>query len=228
MNKNELTVRQTFQIKFLSGLIGSITSVLICCPLDLVKVRLQISYDDKMKNYRSISQIIKHTYEKEGVKGFYKGLKAGITTSPIFYSIYFPIYENSKRYYSNYFYGNNKTPNVIVLSLSSLTAVIISDLCTTPMWVVRVRYQTKYLHDRENNVKESFNLSKEIKKLYFEEGFFSLYRGYRICLLGSPHIIVQFNIYEYITKKTREISDKKETPYKYVMAASLISKGKSI
>ena len=225
-NKKQLSVIQTFHIKFISGLLGSITSVLICCPLDLIKVRLQISYENHMKDYRSISQIIKNTYKQEGLQGFYKGLKAGITTSPIFYSIYFPLYENGKKLYSKFFYNNETTQNVLVLSCASMSAVIASDLCTTPMWVVRIRYQTKYLYDHIQTSNESFNVIREIRNLYKSEGFFALYRGYRICLLASPHIIVQFNIYEYLSRKARELGNKSDTPYRYVLFASVISKSK--
>lgn len=43
MSDNNLTVNQKFKIKLVSGLIGSITSVVVCSPLDLIKVRVQVS-----------------------------------------------------------------------------------------------------------------------------------------------------------------------------------------
>lgn len=39
----ELSVSQKIQIKFLSGMLGSMIAVGVCCPLDLIKVRLQVS-----------------------------------------------------------------------------------------------------------------------------------------------------------------------------------------
>jgi hypothetical protein len=178
-----------------------------------------------MHEYRSITSIIKNTYQKEGIYGFYKGLKSGITTSPLFYSIYFPVYETAKTVYSQYFYNNKTTQNVKILSLSSLTGVLIADIFTTPMWVVRIRFQTKFLYDQSHSG-ESFNLIREISSLYKSEGFFALYRGYRVCLIGSPHIIVQFNIYEYISKLAREYENKTHTPYHFVALSSIASKCK--
>lgn len=40
---NELTNIQKIKIKFISGFLGSFFSVLVCSPLDLMKVRLQVS-----------------------------------------------------------------------------------------------------------------------------------------------------------------------------------------
>lgn len=180
-----------------------------------------------MEKYRSIRSIVKYTYEHEGIKGFYKGFKAGITTSPIFYSIYFPVYETAKTSYSNYFYNNPNVQNTMVLSLASLTGVLCADLFTTPMWVVRIRFQTKYLYDK-THARESFFLVKELKDIYATEGIRGLYRGYRVCLLGSPHIIIQFNIYEYLSKKSREFSNKRNTPYGFVAISSILSKCKNL
>lgn len=39
----ELTNTQKLQIKFISGFLGSFISVTVCSPLDLVKVRMQVS-----------------------------------------------------------------------------------------------------------------------------------------------------------------------------------------
>lgn len=58
MSEN-LTASQRTKIKFVSSLIGSISSVIVCCPLDLVKVRYQVSV---RKNYSFILiSIIKKT-----------------------------------------------------------------------------------------------------------------------------------------------------------------------
>lgn len=105
-----------------------------------------------------------------------------------------------------------------------MTAVIVSDLCTTPMWVVRVRHQTDYLYNTNGKSKENFNVFKEIKDLYKKEGFFALYRGYKVVLFGSPHVIIQFNVYEYFSKKAREFKNKTNAPYFYVLVASIVSK----
>lgn len=181
-----------------------------------------------MKNYNGILNTVKNTYKHEGIMGFYKGLKAGLCSTPIFYSIYFPVYESGKVYYSKLLYNKENVQNIKVLSLAAISALFVSDLITTPLWVVRIRYQTQYMHNKNNKevVKESFNLFKEINKIYRLEGFFALYRGYKVSLIGSPHIIIQFNIYEGLNKLAMEMSKSSATPYIYIMGSSIISKGK--
>jgi hypothetical protein len=86
-------------------------------------------------------------------------------TVPFFHSLYFPIYEFSKDFYSKLIYGNSEKFNALICTLSSMTSAIICDTITNPMWIVRVRHQTEYMHSG-NKDKESFNIIKEIYKLY--------------------------------------------------------------
>lgn len=57
MSDNNLTVNQKFKIKLVSGLIGSITSVVVCSPLDLIKVRVQVSVITLTNIYSSMIQV---------------------------------------------------------------------------------------------------------------------------------------------------------------------------
>ena len=112
-------------------------------------------------------------YDQEGIKGFYKGIhnitnylgvKAAIVTVPIFYSIYFPLYEYSKSYLAIRLNGSEEKMNLLVYSLAASISAITCDILTNPMWVVRLRYQTEFLHSKVEN-KESFNLFKEMRKI---------------------------------------------------------------
>lgn len=92
-------------------------------------------------------------------------------TVPIFHSLYFPFYEYFKSFYSNLIYGENNKLNSLVFSLASGTTAVLCDTITNPMWVVRVRHQTEFLYsgnniDKNFENKESFNLLKEVYKLY--------------------------------------------------------------
>jgi solute carrier family 25 folate transporter 32 len=94
-----------------------------------------------------------------------KGARVAVVTVPIFYSMYFPLYEHLKRFYSQKIYGNPKSFNWVVYSLSASTAGFLCDLITNPMWVVRIRYQTEFLHTGNQSM-DSFNVFKLIKQLY--------------------------------------------------------------
>jgi hypothetical protein len=108
---------------------------------------------------------VKTIYKEEGLRGFSKGTRVAVVTVPIFYSLYFPLYEQSKHFYSNLIYNNPNKLNSVVYTLSAATSAIICDLITNPMWVVRVRYQAEFIMSGKQKM-DSFNVLKSIRKLY--------------------------------------------------------------
>jgi len=104
-------------------------------------------------------------------------------TVPFFHSIYFPLYEFSKEFYSNFIYGNSNKFNVLIYTLSSGTTAVVCDTITNPMWVVRVRHQTEYIYSGSQK-KESFNIIKEIYKLYKNVKEILIYFSYKLLIGG--------------------------------------------
>lgn len=113
--------------------------------------------------------------------------------------------------------------NSLVYTCSATLAGVSANLVTTPMWVLRVRYQTEYMYS-EKNKKESFNLLKALLKIYNKEGFRALYRGLLIELIGTPQVIIQFNLYEYMNKYFKKQNHNKDIEYKYILVSSVLSK----
>jgi solute carrier family 25 (mitochondrial folate transporter), member 32 len=99
------------------------------------------------------------------LKGFFKGAKIAVVTIPIFYSLYFPIYENLKRFFSLLIYKKENNFNSIIYTLSSASSALICDVITNPMWIVRIRKQTEFIHSGCQKM-DSFNVVKEIRNLY--------------------------------------------------------------
>jgi hypothetical protein len=114
---------------------------------------------------------IKNIFFDEGIKGFYRGTKAAMMTVPLFHSLYFPLYEYSKEFYTNLIYGKYKKAdysnksNTIIFTLSSASSAIICDTITNPFWIIRLRNQTEFIYSGSQK-KESFNIIKEIYKIY--------------------------------------------------------------
>ena len=52
--------------------------------------------------------------------------------------------------------------NVVVYTLSAGSTAFICDLITNPMWLVRIRYQTEFLHSGSQKM-DSFNVIKSIQ-----------------------------------------------------------------
>jgi hypothetical protein len=103
-----------------------------------------------------------------------------LVTVPVFYSLYFPIYEGSKTFYATKIYKDSNHFNSVVYTLSAVTAALTCDLVTNPMWVVRIRYQTEFLHSGCNKM-DSFNVVKSIRKLYKNVCF--TYSGRLLCII---------------------------------------------
>lgn len=150
-----------------------------------------------------------------------------MVTAPIFYAFYFPIYEKSKKFYAMKFYNDASIQNIYVYGLSAVTASTCCDIITNPLWVVRVRYMTEYIHSKKG-VYDSFNVFKEIYKIYKAEGFFALYRGFLASFMSCHHSIIQFSIYETLKKKSAAHLNKEvnQLPPHYIMLSSVTAKSK--
>lgn len=121
--------------------------------------------ESKIPKYSSFPNAVSTIYYEEGIKGLFKGAKMAVVTVPIFYSLYFPIYEHFKGFYANLIYKQENAFNSVVYTLSSASSALICDFITNPMWIVRVRKQTEFLHSGCQKM-DSFNIIKEIINLY--------------------------------------------------------------
>ena len=74
------------------------------------------------------------------------------------------MYEYSKLYLSNKWYGSYDKMNLLIYSTSATFSAVTCDIITNPLWVIRLRFQTEFLHSQAY-VKESFNLFKEMRKI---------------------------------------------------------------
>lgn len=124
-----------------------------------------IKIESKHPKYSSFIDAIKTIYCEEGFRGFFKGARTAVVTVPIFYSMYFPIYEYLKHFYSMVIYSENNRNNPVVYTFASASAAMLCDLFTNPMWVVRIRRQTEFIHSGCQKM-DSFNVWNEIIKLY--------------------------------------------------------------
>jgi len=79
--------------------------------------------------------------------------------------MYFPIYEYLKHFYSKIIYKKDNYCNTVIYTLSSGSAALLCDLFTNPMWVVRIRKQTEFIHSGCQKM-DSFNIWRDIIKLY--------------------------------------------------------------
>lgn len=166
----------------------------VTCPLDVVKTRLQSSsrwHGGADSTLVTLAQI----WQREGVRGMYRGLGPTLFGYLPSFSIYFPVYHACKILAATSLQTSPATdPRVHILS-AVLAGTAVS-LSTNPLWVVRTRLMTQHvLHDRL--YAGSYDAFRSI---YREEGLAGFYKGASASIVGVVHVAIQFPLYEWLKR----------------------------
>ena len=201
---------------------GAVSSVL-CAPLDLIRTRMQVwgsLSDHKGRGTtKVIPSMMKDIWQREGFNGFFRGLGATLLTVPIFWGVYFPLYEDFKRRFSDHSPATNTS---LVHMSSAVGAGLVADVICNPMFVVRTRLQTEALHVVVSGVMphKPATIRGTAQALYQEGGARIFWRGMTANLLGLSHVAIQFPIYEQL-KKTLRADKSSESVTDLLLATSL-------
>lgn len=135
-------------VDLISGAGAGLICSVLCAPLDVAKVRMQVQGSLGIKKYKGgvISTITK-IYREEGIRGPFKGIGPALITAPLFWGVYWPLYGHLKPMLSEYF-PNWSYPMVHLVS--AISAGGVADVITNPFWVTRTRIQTLILHSEEH------------------------------------------------------------------------------
>mmetsp|Transcript_23796 Transcript_23796/g.31018 ORF Transcript_23796/g.31018 Transcript_23796/m.31018 type:complete len:370 (+) Transcript_23796:64-1173(+) len=194
-----------------------------CAPLDLIRTRLQVWGDLHKGKHTTIVNILSDTLKKEGWKGYFRGLGATLATVPLFWGLYFPLYDELKRRFEHSrIFGH---PSLIHCA-SAISAGCFADVVCNPMFVVRTRMQTEALHDMvgEGISRKQHGILQTISVLYKEGGVPVFWRGLTASLMGLSHVAIQFPVYEYLKKEARIRSKNNEESAMDLLFASGMSK----
>lgn len=179
----------------IAGSAAGLVCTLICSPLDVAKIRLQIqgSLGCSKKYTGSLIHMGRQIHLEEGFKGFYKGLGPALVTVPLFWGIYWGIYDRAKDFVCrSKFISSDPIQHV----LAAVFAGGVSNIVTNPLWVVRTRFQALALHP---NYIEKENTLSMLINIYRVEGFRALYKGLAASALGLIHVAIQFPLCMYWT-----------------------------
>jgi solute carrier family 25 (mitochondrial folate transporter), member 32 len=223
--RDAITVFSTFSAGLGSGFLSSIA----CAPLDLVRTRLQVWGDvlgpksatttsttsssgggavtakpTTTRTPPSIYRVLKEIIRQDGYLGCFRGLGATLVTVPLFWGVYFPLYDESKRYLTHHY----PDTNIAVLHCGSAVFTgAIADVICNPLFVIRTRLQTQALHNMaEGNSSVELGMWRTAKDLVqgAPEGIRVLWRGMSANLMGLSHVAVQFPVYERLKQYARE------------------------
>lgn len=201
---------------------GTMSSI-ACAPLDLVRTRMQVMGDlntntatttttststsskrvalgsDQLSIIKTLQNIIR----SDGYAGCFRGLAPTLATVPMFWGLYFPLYEQCKidlnqRYLAarQIPYDPNERIRPVVHMSSAIAAGTVADFFCNPMFVVRTRMQTEALHyfSVPMEQRKAHGIQDTIKMLYKEGGIRIFWRGFTASLLGLTHVGIQFPV----------------------------------
>jgi solute carrier family 25 folate transporter 32 len=176
-------------ISLVSGAGAGVSSTIICSPLDVVKVRIQVQGSLGVLKYSGPFQSIRVIITEEGIRGLFRGIEPALMTVPLFWGMYFCFYDTFKQKLER---QTSFSPTVTHL-LSAVSAGAIGDIITNPLYVTRTRMQTTVLH-HENIAYSNINIGmlQLMQRIYREEGFLAFYRGLGASFLGLSHVALQF------------------------------------
>ncbi|CAD8067703.1 unnamed protein product [Paramecium sonneborni] len=214
---NQDKQRNLYWNHFIAGLVGGFISVTVCHPLEVARSRLNLQNATKSVNkYSGFLNTLYVIFKEEGFYGYYKGYRATAIANPLFHSLFFPIYKWNKeileiKYQISGFYNH---------AIATVLTGFLCDLITNPLWLIRTRMQTEYLHDH-NHIKYK-SVFGGLFTMYKEEGFFALYKGLGATVIGLSHVAVQFPIYEKL--KADYIDEYGQLSPIDILKASILSK----
>ena len=214
-----------FLSTFVAGVGSGALSSVICAPLDLVRTRMQVWGDVMHSNVGGPVQAFQTILKNEGWKGCFRGLGATLVTVPLFWGVYFPLYDETKYYMSKHY--PTMHPSLVHCGSAVYTGAI-ADLICNPLFVVRTRLQTQALHqlaDHQGIVQTG--MRQTAVQLFREHGPLVFWRGMTANLMGLSHVAVQFPAYEKLKKMARERRQDKyndyspESPTELLLASGL-------
>ncbi|KAL1550273.1 Nicotinamide adenine dinucleotide transporter 1, chloroplastic [Salvia divinorum] len=189
---------------------GAIAATFVC-PLDVIKTRLQVHGLPRLTNANIrgsvIIQSLEHIFQKEGLRGMYRGLSPTMLAMFPNWAVYFTIYEQLKSVLGSDDVNQQLSVGANMAAASGAGAA--TAITTNPLWVVKTRFQTQGM--RTGVVPYRGTLSA-LKRIACEEGIRGLYSGLVPALAGISHVAIQFPTYEkiksYLAKQGNTTIDK--------------------
>ena len=136
-------------------------------------------------------------FRNEGMRGLYRGYTVTAFCTPMFHTIYFPMYEKIKMVYKKEM--GFEENSFALYALASGSAGALCNCISNPFWMVRTRMQAEIFRSSSEanyQTKYPLNIFKAMRIIAKNEGFFTLYQGLQPSMVGLMHPIIYFPLYE--------------------------------
>lgn len=181
----------------LAGFAAGVVSTTLLLPIDVVKVRLQVT-TRRLGFGSALRGILLH----EGWRGLWVGWTPAVLGSAVSWGGYFYFYEGLKKQMVEFKGGQDTS---ILTSVDNFglacTAGGLMVLITNPIWLVKTRMQLQMKRASEKHeIKPYRHMVDAFRTIARDEGALALYRGVGPAMLLTTHGGVQFVVYEYLRK----------------------------
>lgn len=206
----------SYSSHFMAGAFAGFTQSIICSPMELAKMRLQLQMDRiGAKKFTGPTQCLSYIYRCEGLAGVFRGLSATALRDVPGFASYFVSYE--------YLMRLKKDPGIAYTLFAGGTAGALSWVFAIPIDVIKSRLQADGMSGEHRLYNGMIDCAR---KSYQNEGTAFLMRGLSSTLLRAfPMNAVCFLVVSMTLKHWDNFEKKVSTPKSTIKHTKLAHNG---
>ena len=206
--------RPQLVVKVFSGALTGSLAASICCPTDVIKVRMQadgminkslfahkfdptvVRWSNSHRHYDNVFDAFKKTYKYEGLRGLWSGVVPTAQRAAIVAAVELSAYDEIKEILVHYFDLEPRAPTTHLQA--AIGAAFFSVLASSPADVVRSRIMNQPRDEFANPTKYTSSWDC-MKKSVKAEGITCMWKGGTAAFFrNGPHCVVNFLIVEQL------------------------------